>query len=110
MVRELRARRVIILCLHCIRNITFYKSGFKDGHILYNDQFWITSNGNFLDIAVLEWCKIFGDWNSHHHWKLVIDSGDSFLMELLAELNLTKAEYNTQKAKVRHYRDKFVAL
>jgi len=104
-----RSRRVIKLCLDSIRNITFYKSGFKDGRILYNDQFWITANGNFLDIAVLEWCKMFGDWNSKHHWRLVINSDDSFLMGLLAELDLTEAEYNTQKARVRHYRDKFIA-
>ena len=32
-------------------------------------NFWRLIQGNQLDIAVLEWCKVFGSENEATHWK-----------------------------------------
>ena len=49
MTRKQRLRRVAILCCHCLRNLAFYKSGWKDGSLKIDGDFWINVNGNFLD-------------------------------------------------------------
>jgi hypothetical protein len=43
-----------------------------------HDQFWVIINGNFLDIAVLEWCKLFGDTRGKHYFGKVISDVPAF--------------------------------
>ena len=64
---------------------------------------------NFLDICVLEWCKLFADRNSGHHWRRVIDDHDRFEADLYATLSVTADEFAKLIKQARHYRDKFVA-
>jgi hypothetical protein len=69
---EDRVRRTAILCEHCLRNIAFYRAGwYRQSKIRVSRQFWIGANGNFMDIAVLEWCKLFADAKGQHHWSIV---------------------------------------
>jgi hypothetical protein len=72
-----RRRRVILLCCSFARNLAFYRareSG-KARALLSASHpqasFWRQANGNFLDICVLEWCKLFGDKKGKHHWSRV---------------------------------------
>ena len=65
---------------------------------------------NFLDICVLEWCKLFAEERgSKHHWRRVIDDRDRFEADLYATLNVTADEFVDLIKKAKHYRDKFVA-
>jgi hypothetical protein len=72
-------------------------------------QFWITTNNNFLDIAVLEWCKLFGDRNAKHYWEKLVGESEIFLSDLIERLRITESMFDVFIEEMRAYRDKFVA-
>jgi hypothetical protein len=53
-------------------------------------EFLSTTDGNFLDTAVIEWCKLFGDRKAKHYWgKIVIPQlrqNPKFFMSYDAEI------------------------
>ena len=106
-----RVRRVAILCHHCLGNIACYRAGWKTGRLRLRveRQFWIGANGAFLDIAVLEWCKLFTEYKGKHHWKAIIVDAAKFRKGLRAKLGLSGGEFEKYARTVLHYRDKFIA-
>jgi hypothetical protein len=109
MTRRQLLRRTGILCCHFLRNLAFYKAGWEKGKLVTNNQFFVNANGNFLDICVLEWCKLFGDKQAKHHWRKVVTNQDVFFTGLLQSLKLTEVELESYIETMRTYRDKFVA-
>lgn len=107
--RRGRLRRVGILCCHCLRNLAFYRAGYKAGTPFKGRQFWVNLNGNFLDIAVLEWCKLFGDPRGKHYFGKVVSDATAFKAGLLLSLQAADIEFDQYVAQMRNYRDKFVA-
>ena len=109
MTRQERIRRVAWLCIHFTRNLAFYRAirdlelGKKEG------DFWITMEGNCLDIAVLEWCKLFGEKTGEHSWHKMARDRDSFRASLLSDLSIKQSEWDAAWSKIREYRNKFVA-
>jgi len=102
-------QRAAILCIHFTRNLAYYRAGWRNNALIKNDQFWITVNGNFIDICALEWCKLFGDNNGIHCWKKVSDDPDRFIEMLLKNISLSQDEFDDYVLKMRDYRDKFIA-
>ncbi|WP_321907829.1 hypothetical protein [Burkholderia cepacia] len=109
-------RRVCMLCCHCVRNIAYYRMGFVNedgsGALKQHTQFGATVNSNMLDIAVLEWCKLFADRNAVHHWKRVIRDDTErhrFLGDMLQDAATSLNDWKRYLDTVRVYRDKFVA-
>ena len=98
-----------ILCCHCLRNLAFYRAGWKGKKAIFGGDFWTNANGNFLDICVLEWCKLFADQRGKHYWRKAISQPDAFFQELLRVVGVTEAELNRHIQEMRTYRDKFVA-
>lgn len=109
MQRRDRVRRSLILCSHCLRNIAFYRVGWRRSESKRRDQFWVTVNGNFLDHAVLEWCKVFADRKGRHHWSVVVSNPVQFERDLLKRLQLSAQDFATYIIEMRAYRDKFIA-
>lgn len=111
MTRNFRIKRVAILCRYCLWNCAFYRARSDKNELinLDNNEFWRIVDSNFIDMCVLEWCKLFADERGKHCWKKVITDQTRFLSSLLADLNCTETEFNTYIAMVKHYRDKFVA-
>ena len=109
MTRRQRLRRVAILCCHCLRNLAFYRAWHQAGKPRSAEQFWVTANGNFLDVAVLEWCKLFGEPRGKHNWAKVVTDAGVFKAGLLQRLAITDAALNSYVSEMRTYRDKFVA-
>ena len=72
-------------------------------------NFWRAINGNFIDVCVLEWCKLFADKNDKHHWTKIVARPDDFHAALLAHLAVDEAGFQEQIAIMRRYRDKFLA-
>jgi len=107
--RKDRTRRAAILCCHCLRNIAFYRAGWNGGRPRVDREFWRNTNSGCLDIAVLEWCKLFMDRPGKHHWRKVIDQEADFHAALLARLRLSDAEYLEYALSIKGYRDRFVA-
>lgn len=106
---EERLRRVVILCCHCLRNVAFYRAGWKQGQIRVARQFWVNANGNFIDTAVLEWCKLFAEWDGKHHWRRVVADRDAFITGLCTALGMSRKQFRNYAASVQRYRNKFVA-
>ena len=74
-------------------------------------NFWRLIHGNQLDIAVLEWCKVFGSDAEATHWKRVVPPADhnQFRDGLFAMTEVTADEWNTYWNKMKGYRDNLVA-
>ena len=58
-------------------------------------NFWRIIYGNLLDIAVLEWCKVFGTDDQSTHWKTVVPEGerDAFRQSLFNHLGIDNAKW-----------------
>jgi hypothetical protein len=104
-----RLRRVALLCCHCLRNIAFYRAGWQHGQLRIPRQFWIGSNGNALNIAVLDWCKLFAERKGEHHWTRVVSDHGAFLNGLCEALGMSETEFHAYALSTLRYRNKFVA-
>jgi hypothetical protein len=103
-----RLRRVVLLCAHFTRNTAYYRAG-HDRLTKGSPEFCITIDGNFIDVAVVEWCKLFGDRSGKHFWAKVVSQPLRFELEMLSHVGMTASEFAAYVSKVRRYRDKFVA-
>lgn len=81
----------------------------NDGSLKLNSQFWVAVNGNFLDICVLEWCKLFGDTRGKHYWKKGVSNQAAFSDGLFQQLEMSENAFNSYVTEMRTYRDKYVA-
>ena len=72
-------------------------------------NFWRLIYGNLLDVAVLEWCKVFGTDTEPTHWKRVVADHDAFRSALLAALKIDQASWAAYWEKMKTYRDTLVA-
>ena len=77
-------------------------------------NFWRVIYGNFLDVAVIDWCKLFGSDHEEHqpvHWKSVVpvERHDEFRAGLLDAIGITQAEWEKYWRKMKAYRDKQAA-
>lgn len=111
MTREQRLRRALLICCHFARNMAYYRATYEHRRPVRQSEFWTSVNGNFIDIAVLEWCKLFGDPKDPHFWRKIATAPSGFEQGLLSALgpgmNLEGFQYYVKT--VRTYRDKFVA-
>ncbi len=109
MTREQRLRRVALLCIHLTRNLAYTRAIHKFVVEKKGGDFWITMQGNCLDTAVLEWCKLFAEKKGKHSWHRIVDDPDEFKSRLLEDLKITKEIWESKICELRAYRDAFVA-
>ncbi len=107
--RRQRLRRVGTVCCHTLRNLAYYRAWFEMEKPRANEQFWISANGNFADITVLEWCKVLADEKGKHHWTKVVQDKTAFMTGLLAKLRVDEAAWSAYVKEMRFLRDKFIA-
>jgi hypothetical protein len=110
------ARRQAILSCAIIRNIAFYYVGWvsEDGQGTLKDDTELgrTINSNFIDMAVLEWAKLFVDARGRHYWQRFVrptEARTAFRTGLLASIGLDVPAWEQYHADVRVYRDHFIA-
>ena len=104
--KEERRRRVALLCCHFARNLAYYR--LTQDRLAVDRGFRTTIVNNFIDMAVLEWCKLFGDRNGRHYWEKVVTCQD-FKADIYETLNQKSDCFASYIDKMRKYRDKFVA-
>jgi hypothetical protein len=113
--RRERLRRGARICINFTRSLAYYRAGWRAGaeDLLRisrpNANFWRQTNSNALDISVLEWCKIFSDARGRHGWRRLVSDRDAFLAGMFSALSVDSAGFNAVVAKIKTYRDKFVA-
>lgn len=103
-----RPQNAALLCCHFARNFAYY-SVFRQSPHLGETGFWLTVHGNFIDICVLEWCKLFGNRNGIYHWQRTLTDPDRFRHELLNSHGIDEARLKRLWKEVKDYRDGFVA-
>lgn len=108
MCRDERLRRVLILGCHFAGNLAYYQAGWDGKKLIRQEQFWVRINGNCLDIAVLEWCKLFAETKGKHCWRNIVSDPSSFSSQLFAIFG-GEQTYDFYCEKLKTYRDKFVA-
>jgi len=101
------------LSISCISNIAAYRANWqttpsKSKPIIKRD-FWIRMNGNCLDMAVLEWCKLFADSNGKHHWSCTFTKKDEWRSGLFKHMGVTRGRFQTELKLISDYRNKYVA-
>ena len=112
---SVEARRVVILCCQFVRNLAYYRvggkhpTGWKDPPLGPTASFWRIVNGNFIDVCVLEWCKLMGDAKGQHCWERVVSDKAKFKAELFKHLNVSESQFEKFRLEMREYRDKFLA-
>lgn len=106
---QARVRRTVILCGHCLRNIAFYRAGWRAGKDRVHRQFWIAANGNFMDSAILEWCKVFADPKGKHYWSKSVADNAAFSIALYRRLHITQSGFADYTETMKHPRDTFIA-
>jgi hypothetical protein len=74
-------------------------------------HFWNVIYGNLLDIAVLEWCMIFGSDAEPTHWKKVVSVAEqvAFREGLLTAMKIDENEWAKYREQMKSYRDTQVA-
>ncbi|MGZ8225406.1 MAG: hypothetical protein ACXWT3_02050 [Methylococcaceae bacterium] len=74
-------------------------------------NFWRLIYGNQLDIAVLEWCKVFGSDGEATHWKKIVPPANhvQFREDLFATLGITADSWAGYWKEMKGYRDNLVA-
>ncbi|KAE8756090.1 hypothetical protein FSO04_30775 [Paraburkholderia madseniana] len=107
--RRQRLRRVGTVCCHTLRNLAYYRAWFEMEKPRANEQFWISVNGNFADVTVLEWCKVLADDKGKHHWTKVVRDERAFMIGLLARLGTDEVTWSAYVKAMRFLRDKFIA-
>lgn len=104
----------------CISNIACYKAGWdfignERKLIIGNNNFLIRVNGNFLDMATIEWFKLFLDKNKDesygdHHWRSIFtENHDEWKKAMLISINETEKNFDSSAKKILNYRNKFLA-
>lgn len=100
MSRNQKLRRTGLLCVYFVKNYAYHRAGYDKTVSIDQSNFWITTQNNFLDIAILELSKLFGNPSKNkYHWKKIISDRSKLREEL--------REFDYEKIKI--YRDKFVA-
>lgn len=95
--------------MHTLRNIAFHRAIADARSGLGGNQFWATAHNNYLDIAILEWCKLFTDRAGMHHWRKSVTDPDEFFAKLLDEVRSDETAFSEYALSLKSYRDKFVA-
>ena len=75
-------------------------------------NFWRTQYGCLLDMAVLEWCKLFGSDDKEYqqvHWKNIFSDEDGFRAGLFSSLKIKQEDWAAYWTEMKNYRDQHVA-
>lgn len=105
-----KIRRIGTLCLNCICNIASYRAGWDGKKKLKVDSnFWTRVNGNFLDMATLDWCKLFLELSGKHHWSKIYSDKKKFRNDLFLSINMSEKDFDIEAMEIKKYRDKYLA-
>lgn len=75
-------------------------------------NFWRLINSDVFNVAVLDWCKLFGSDDEEHqpvHWKNVVSDVTVFRSDLLNYLCIDECLWKTNWNRMKRYRDTQVA-
>lgn len=74
--------------------MAYYRASWEKGKPHADKNFWVGANGNFIEIAVLEWCKLFGDKKRKYAYTKLVPAADAFLAAMLAHIDIAEDDWN----------------
>lgn len=94
--------------MYVIRNAANYRSlvKYKDD---FDQSYWFQIFNNFFDVAILEWCKVFGTDSEPTHWKTIVNDHASFRKGLLNCIGLDESRWSKFWQEVKDYRNNNIA-
>jgi hypothetical protein len=104
-----RLWRAVDTCRHCLKNIAFYRAGWRMGQYRASGVFWQNANNAFFGLAISEWCKLFADGKGRHHWSLLVENRKRFEWELFKRVRKSEAQFKDYLKMAKGARDKAVA-
>jgi hypothetical protein len=75
----------------------------------FNQGFWRMTFSNCLDMAVLEWCKLFGANAEHQHWSKVFSNKDEFRQHILKATGMNSGQWKKYWEELTAYRNEAVS-
>ena len=74
-------------------------------------NFWRFINGSMLDVAIIEWCKIFGTDDQETHWKKQVPEvkHERFRKDMLLYMKTSEKEWTSSWKHFTHYRNNYAA-
>ena len=104
-------QRALLKCVDFARQLSYHRAfmDFKDN---FHHNFWRYMFNNTIDLAVVDWCCLFGDFYKCDdlYWKNVCkEKKESFKTELLKVLAIDEEAWGKEKNKIREYRGTSVA-
>jgi hypothetical protein len=75
-------------------------------------NFWRLIHASLLDVAVLDWCKLFGSDDEQRqpvHWKNMIADKQKFKDSMFSTLNIDETAWKSYWNEMKRYRDTHVA-
>jgi hypothetical protein len=95
----------LVRTIHLRRTLSSVRA---DPHL----NFWRVIYGNLTDMAVLEWCKLFGsddEKNQPVHWKNMASDPEQFHKDMLSRLKIYDSKWRSYWTDIKRYRDQSVA-
>ena len=108
MERERLLNEVCIKCADFVRQLSLHRAfdGFQGK---FRQNFWILINNNSINMAVLDWCHLFGSHSDELHWKKVVSNISEFRKNLYKHLETNETTWIVYRDNLKGYRDKNVA-
>ena len=94
--------------LNFVRNYAIRKAILESQVLKDIEIFKIISNSCF-NIALTEWCKLFGSERDQSHWKKCDARGFSDINDVLKDVNIIECEFKLLKEDIKKFRDKYVS-
>jgi hypothetical protein len=72
---------------------------------------WCVIYGNLTEIAVSEWCKLFGsdtEQNQPVHWKNIVYDSEQFPRDLFSTLGIYESKWRSYWNEMKRYRDQVI--
>ena len=107
--RETILRRVAFKCVDCARQLFHHEAFTPYAEDFKYNNYWIYCYNNSIDMAVLDWCHLFGNAEDELHWRNVISNVEDFRNDLLTFLDISFEDWEQYWNTVKDYRDKDVA-
>lgn len=107
MKRNILLNRVCLKCADFVRQLSMHRA-FDGLQGKLKQNFWIYIYNNSIDMAVLDWCHLFGNHSDDLHWKGVASDKDNFRRDLFKHLEIDESTWNTYWHNLKGYRDKNV--
>jgi len=96
-----------------VRNVALGRAMFNSG-VYPHLNFWRVLQGNCMDMAAIEWCKLFGNDDKNNqpsHWKNVVPAveHDAFRSGLYAVTGLMEQQWRAYRDTILEYRNRMAA-